>query len=249
MGTMQWLSHFRGSVERERDFDFAQGVHLDPAVREPVMQALSFFQRALSTPGMDLRSKVRRNASAEYVECTDLYVEEKNLHADLLARLLWAAGEEPGRRNLPDFLFRRVRRRLPWQPEIVVLLTAEIVMVPVMRVISNHVRDPLVKDIADSILFDQSFHIGFHLDHLRGEMQRLGSLSNVAVQAAWAGMFTSALTVLLRECHPLFDAIGYSRLTCWTDAWHLFSTVQAGLNGSDHLNSLIGRDPRIRFAI
>lgn len=249
MGTMQWLSHFRDSATRERSFDFAQGVTLEPAVREPVMAALSFFQRALSTPGMDLRTKVRNGGSPEYVECVDLYVAEKNAHADLLARVLWAAGEQPGRRNVPDFVFRRVRRRLPWQPEIMVLLTAELVMVPVLRVIANHTRDPLVTEVVESILYDQSFHIGFHLDHLRDELRGFGSLSNVGLQAAWSAMFTSALTVLLRECHGLFDAIGYSRLTCWTDAWHLFSTVQAGLHGSDHLNSVIGRDSRIRFAI
>lgn len=249
MGTMQWLSHFRDSVERERAYDFGQGVSLEPAIREPVMGALAFFQRALSTPGMDLRSKVRRGCSAEYVECIDLYVQEKSLHADALAKLLWAAGEEPGRRNVADFMFRRLRRRFDWQPELLVLLTGEIVMVPVMRVISNQVKDPLVKAVVDDILYDQSFHIGFHLDHLRTEVGKLGSLGNVAMQAAWASLFTSALSVLLRECHPLFDAVGYSRLTCWTDAWHLFSTVQAGLNGSDHLNSMLSRDSRIRFAL
>lgn len=249
MGTMQWLSHFRDSSERERSYDFGQGVDLDPSMREAVMQALGFFQRALSTPGMDLRSKVRRSCSPEYIECIDLYVKEKSIHADLLAQLLWAAGEEPGRRNVPDFLFRRLRRRLDWQPELLVLLTGELVMVPVMRVISNHVRDPLVKAVVDEILYDQSFHIGFHLDHLREEVRKQGSLGNVAMQAAWSGLFTSTLGVLLRECHPLFDALEYSRLTCWTDAWHLFATVQAGLNGSDHLNSLLSRDQRIRFAI
>lgn len=249
MGTMQWLSHFRDSVERERTYDFGQGVSLDPAIREPVMGALSFFQRALSTPGMDLRTKVRRGCPDEYIECIDLYVREKSHHADALAQLLWAAGEEPGRRNVADFMFRRLRRRLDWQPELLVLLTGELVMVPVMRVISNHVKDPLVKAVVDDILFDQSFHIGFHLDHLRAEVRKLGSLGNVAMQATWASLFTSALSVLLRECHPLFNAIGYSRLTCWTDAWHLFATVQAGLNGSDHLNSLLMRDSRIRFAL
>lgn len=249
MGTMQWLAHFRDSSERPRVREISATLDLEPALRAPIVQTLTFFQRALSTPGMDLRSKVRRSCPDEYVECIDYYVREKNVHADMLARVIWALGGEPERRNMPDFVFRRVRRRLDWQPELLVLLTAEMVMVPVMRVIANHVREPEIKAVIEDILLDQAFHIGFHLDHLRTEVRSLSSMGNVAMQAAWSSMFAAALTVLLRECHPFFDAVGYSRLTCWTDAWHLFATVQTGLNGSDHLNSLLMRDPRLRFAL
>lgn len=249
MGTMQWLAHFRDSAERTRVREISQTLTLKPALRAPIVQTLTFFQRALSTPGMDLRSKVRRSCDEAYVECVDHYVREKNVHADMLARVIWALGGEPERRNMPDFVFRRIRRRLDWQPELLVLLTGEMVMVPVMRVIANNVGDPEIKAVIEDILVDQAFHIGFHVDHLRTEVGALSSMSNVAVQVAWASMFSSALIVLLRECHPFFDAVGYSRLTCWTDAWHLFATVQAGLNGSDHLNSLLMRDPRLRFAL
>jgi len=249
MGTMQWRAHFRDSVERPRTYDFEQGIQLDPDVKMPLIGALRFFQRGLNSAGLDLRTKVRKNCSPEYIECIDLYVREKSIHAELLAQLLWAGGAEPGRRNVPDFLYRRLRRRLQWQPELVALLTGELVMLPVMRVIANQAKDPLVAAVVNDIIYDQSFHIGFHLDHLREEVRKLSAMQNVGVQALWASFFASSLTVLLAECHPFFDAIAYPRLTCWTDAWNLFSLVQGGLNGSDHLNSNLMRDGRIRFAL
>lgn len=249
MGTMQWRAHFRDSVERPRAYDFEQGIQLDADVREPLMGALRFFQRGLNSAGLDLRTKVRANCSPEYIECIDLYVREKAIHAEMLAQLLWAGGSQPGRRNVPDFLYRRLRRRLPWQPELVALLTGELVMLPVMRVIGNQAKDPLVQAVVNDIVYDQSFHIGFHLDHLRYEIRKQRSVANVAIQGVWASFFASSLTILLAECHPFFDAIEYPRLTCWTDAWNLFALVQAGLNGSDHLNSNLMRDGRIRFAI
>src|SRR6056297_1966059 len=114
MGTMQWRAHFRDSVDRERGFDWEGGVQLDPTSREPVVVALQHIQRALSSPGLNLRTKVRRNCSREYAECIDLYVREKGIHADLLAQLLWEMGEEPSKRFWADFLFRRFRRRFGW---------------------------------------------------------------------------------------------------------------------------------------
>lgn len=249
MGTMQWRAHFKESVQRERHYDFEAGVDLPPSVKSALMIGLKFFQRALNTSGYDLRTKVRKDCSPEYIECIDLYVQEKSIHADVLAKLLWAAGEQPGRRNVPDFVFRRIRRRLHWHPELIALLTGEIVMVPVLQVIANNVKDPLVNAVISDILFDQSFHIGFHIDHLADEVRAMSSMANVAMQGAWAAAFAAALTVELRECHELFDQIRYPRLTCWTDAWNLFAAVQAGLNGSDHLNAQLSRDKRIRFAL
>ena len=249
MGTMQWLGHLRDSVQRERDMDFTRGVTLSEPARAATLRALQFFQRGLSSPGMNLRSKVRQGCPEEYIECIDLYVREKGIHADLLARLIWAMGGEPGKRNVPDFVFRRFRRRFGWTAEIMVLLTAEMVMAPVLRVMVNHVDDPLVRDVVSSILADQAWHIGFHIDHLRPEVRAMSGVENFALQAAWGALFTTTLTVLLAECEPLFESIGYSRLTCWTDAWNLFAQVQTGLNGSDHLNAILSRDPRIRFAL
>ena len=249
MGTMQWLVHFQDSVSRARSFDFTRPLELEPFQREPLLQTLGFFHRAINTPGIDLRTKIRKGSPKEYVECVDLYVREKGIHAELLAQLIWRLEGEPSRRNAPDFLFRRLRRRLPWQPELLVLLTGELVMVPVLRVIANAVADPLTKEVLQSILQDQAFHIGFHLEHLKGEVRGLGSMGNVAMQTVWAGFFSSVLGVLLAECHDMFDALGYSRLTCWTDAWHLFAQVQVGLNGSQHLNPILMHDGRLRFAI
>lgn len=249
MGTMQWLVHFQDSVARPRNFDFSRPLELEPYQRGPLLQALGFFHRAINTPGIDLRTKIRKNAPVEYVKSVDLYVREKGIHAELLAQLIWRLEGEPARRNVPDFMFRRLRRRLPWQQELAVLLTGELVMVPVLRVIANSVTDPLTKEVIQSILADQAFHIGFHLEHLKMEVRQLGSLGNVAMQTVWSSFFASMLGVLLTECHDMFDALGYSRLTCWTDAWHLFAQVQVGLNGSNHLNPILMHDGRLRFAL
>lgn len=249
MGTMQWIEHFRTSVARPRTFDWSGGVALPPEVAGPVLRSLQTFQRGLSSPGVDLRSKVRRGADPDYAVAVDLYVQEKNVHADLLAHLLWAAGSQPEGRRWPDFFFRRLRRRFDWAPEMLILLTAEMASMPWFRTLSNRVEDPLVRAVLEGILQDQAFHIGFHIDHLRPEMERRGGRERVMLQHAWGTFFSGTLMVLIQDNGPVFDALDHERIAYWTDAWNLFAQVQSGLHGSRNLGALLGRDPRIRFAV
>lgn len=249
MGTMQWKAHFRNSLAREREFDWSAGIALASDERGPVVDALQTFQRGLSSPGLNLRSKVRANCDRDYAECVDLYVREKSVHADLLANCLWELDAAPTKRHAADFVFRRFRRRFEWTRELLVLLTAEMTAMPVLRIMANNVSDPLLKDVLESILRDESFHLGFHIDQLRPVMQQRTSAENVAIQAAWGGLFTSSLTWAMTDLKGLFEAYDYSRLAFWTDAWNLFAQVQTGINGSEHLNAMLSRDPRLNFAL
>lgn len=249
MGTMQWLNHFHGSATRPRDVDWEQGVQVDPAILEPVLRSLQSFQRGLTSPGTNLRTKVRKSCPPEYAECVDLYVGEKAIHAELLMKLIWALGGEPARRAWPDFFFRRTRRRLDWTRELMLLLTAEMASMPFFRILANQVGCPLINDVIEIIIEDQAYHLGFHIDHLREAMAGRDGMEKLAVQQAWGAMFGSTLMVVMADNREVFEALDYPKMTYWTDAWNLFAQVQTGLTGSAHLNALISRDPRISFAL
>lgn len=249
MGTMQWLNHFRASTTRPREIRWDQGIQLDADVAGPVIHSIQTFQRGLTSPGINLRTKVRKACPAEYAECIDLYVAEKSIHADFLMRVLWAAGSEPAKRAWPDFLFRRFRRRFDYTRELMVLLTVEMATVPFFRILANQVGCPLITDVIEEILEDQAYHIGFHIDHLRDALAERDNLEKLAVQQLWGSMFASTLTVVMADNRSVFRALDYPKLTYWTDAWNLFAQVQTGLTGSAHLNALISRDPRISFAL
>ncbi len=246
---MQWMHHFRASVDRPRTIDFTQGVRLPDRLREPVLSSIQTFQRGLTSPGLRLRTKVRKSCSREYAECVDLYVAEKAIHADLLMRVLWEAEDEPAKRAWSDFLFRRLRRRFDYTKELMVLLTVEMASVPFFRILANQVGCPLITDVIEDILEDQSYHLGFHIDHLREVMQSKGGLEKLAIQQAWGAMFVSTLAVVMADNREVFEELDYPKLSYWTDAWNLFAQVQTGLFGSSHLNTVLGRDPRINFVI
>jgi len=249
MGTMQWREHFASSVRRDRRVSWDIGVHLPEPVREPVLASLQTFQRGLTSPGMHLRTRVRQQCPAEYADCVDLYVQEKNIHAELLAQLLWRTGSEPTRRAMIDFAFRRVRRRFDWAREMMILLTAEMASMPFFRVLSSSIDDAVTRQVLESIMADQSYHLGFHIDHLRPELEERDNMERLVLQQAWSAMFGSLLGVIMVDNRDVFRALGYERLTYWTDAWNLFAQVQSGLTGSPHLASVIGRDPRLKFAL
>ncbi len=246
---MQWLSHFKDSVSRERDIDWSQSLSIAGDEKDAIVASLRTFQRGLSSPGLNLRAKVRRNGAEEYAECIDLYVQEKGVHADLLARLLFASGATPGSRNVADFVFRHARRRFNWAPELMVLLTAEMASVPFFRILANQVDDPLLTSVLESILYDQSYHLGFHIDHLRQEMNERNNWEVLALQHGWGAMFSATLGVVMTDNRRVFSALGYEKLSYWTDAWNLFAQVQTGLNGSEYLSALLTRDPRLRFVL
>lgn len=249
MGTMQWLNHFRASVSRPRDIDWDQGIRLEPELAGPVIRSVQTFQRGLTSPGVNLRTKVRRSCPPEYAECIDLYVAEKAIHADMLIRVLWAAGSEPAKRAWPDFLFRHFRRRFDYTRELMVLLTVEMATMPFFRILANQVGCPLITDVAESILEDQAYHVGFHIDHLREALGGRDNLEKLGVQQVWATMFSTTLSVVMADNRAVFQALDYPKLSYWTDAKNLFAQVQTGLTGSAHLNALLSRDPRISFAL
>lgn len=249
MGTMQWMQHFEASVSRHRDIRWEQGVQLDPALAEPVLQSLQTFQRGLTSPGIHLRTKVRQTCPREYSECVDLYVAEKAVHADLLMKVLWEAGSGPAKRAWSDFLFRRVRRRFDYTKELMVLLTVEMASMPFFRILANQVGCPLITDVIEEILEDQAYHVGFHIDHLREALEGRGGIEKLAIQQFWGGIFATSLSVVMADNREVFEALDYPKLSYWTDARNLFAQVQTGLFGSPHLNTVLGRDPRIQFAI
>lgn len=249
MGTLQWREHLDSSVRRERRIQWQLGVTLEAQLRDPVIASLQLFQRGLTSPGVDFRTKIRRACPRELADCVDLYVQEKAVHSELLCRWLWEADSAPTRRHVVDFAFRHFRRRFDWAREMGLLLTAEMVSMPYFRVLSNHVADPVTRQVLESILADQAYHLGFHIDHLRPELQQRSSSERFFIQQAWGVAFTSALGVVITSNREVFDALGYDRLTFWTDAWNLFAQVQTGLCGSQHLSSVLSRDPRLKFAL
>jgi len=249
MGTLQWRDHFHSSLRRERTIQWTLGVRLDASIAAPVLTSLQVLQRGLSSPGIDLRTKVRKVHSREYAECIDAYVLEKQIHSELLSKLLWEAGSEPAKRAWVDFFFRHFRRRFDWLPELAILLTAEMVSMPFFRVVCNNVDCPVVRQVLESIMADQSYHLGFHIDHLRPEIASRSPLERLAIQQAWSAFFSAALSLLIASNRAVFSALEYDRLAFWTDAWNLFAQVQTGLNGSRHLASVLGRDPRLKFAL
>jgi hypothetical protein len=246
---MQWMAHFEESVHRQREVPWERGIQMPDHVRQPVIDSLRVFQRGLTSSGIDLRSKVRQNCDPDYARCIDLYVQEKNVHAELLMRWLWDAGSEPTKRVLLDFGFRRFRRRFDWLRELMVILSAEMASMPFFRVLANSIDDPVTVGVLESILADQAYHLGFHIDTLREQLQHRSRWERLAQQQAWAAMFTGTLSAVLVETSDVFDALEYDRLAFWTDAWNLFAQVQSGLSGSQHLAPLLSRDPRIRFTL
>lgn len=249
MGTMQWLAHFEQSLARPRDVAWDAGVHLDARLHEPVLASIASFQRGLTSPGLHLRTKVRASCAPEYARCVDLYVQEKTVHAEMLMRLLWEAGGEPRKRAMSDFVLRRVRRRADWIWEIMVILTAEVASSPFFRVLANNVDDPTIRRTLEHVLEDQAYHLGFHIDHLRPALDERDNVERLALQQAWGAVFTGTLSTILIENRATFQALRYDKLTFWTDAWNLFAQVQTGLNGSQHLAALLGKDPRLKFAL
>jgi hypothetical protein len=249
MGTLQWREHLDSSVRRERRIQWQLGVDLDAELRAPVVESLQLFQRGLSSPGIDFRTKIRRSCPRELAQCVDLYVAEKAIHSDLLCRWLWEAGAEPAKRHVVDFAFRHFRRRFDWAREMGLLLTAEMVSIPFFRVLSSQVDDTVTRQVLESILADQAYHLGFHIDQLRPALAERGTAERFVIQQAWGGAFTSALGIVIGTNRAVFGALDYDPLCYWTDAWNLYAQVQTGLFGSQHLAGVIGRDPRLKFAL
>jgi hypothetical protein len=214
MNSRAWLSYYQRNADTWTEPEWHVPSPLDPKMKSALALSLSHFQLGESGGGNFLIAQARKQApeDAAYHQALELFIAEEQAHSVLLEQLVHRFGGETIKRHWTHSLFRLVRRAFGLNFELQVLVIAELVGTAYYRLLHARTRDPILEQICDRILRDESRHIEFHADWLGDLQLRLLPLE----RAAWSAQF-----------QILF---GFAAQIAWVD--HQCCLVATGANRS-----------------
>lgn len=207
---MRWLTYFEENRNRSRRIPWESGISLDPTLLDPLLSSLRRFQLGESGDGVHLIRRARATGDADYAACALLFVAEEMRHAEWMKRVLDMFGVDSLRSHWTDVAFLLVRRAMGLHTELMAFLAAEMIGLHYFRMLRDGVRDPLLRAMFGEIVEDESGHISFHADRLRGWYQGLPSALRLFPRLFMRGLYEIATLVVLFDHRRLLRALDIS---------------------------------------
>jgi hypothetical protein len=165
-----WCLFFERNEGRGLPLPWAAGAGLTEAERAALGPSLQDFQLGESSEGHCFRRSARGYADAvgdpDYARAVDLFIAEEGRHSRLLGRFLNAAGLPTLTRSWTDCVFRLLRRNMPLEVVLSVLLTAEMIAMAYYRAVHDASGSPLLRRLCAQLLRDERQHLRFHSERL-----------------------------------------------------------------------------------
>lgn len=213
MNTASWIHYFETNTSLNRALPLPDAPSLlSDGVRKPLAESLAVFQLGESGGGTRLRRYAREVAPLEnfrgYQRAVDLFIEEEQSHAQLLARVVQHLGGTLLEKQWTNSVFRHLRGILNLEFAIQVLLTAELVAEVYYGTLYLRVGDPVVRRVSHKILRDEMRHLAFQREFLS---ERLASFPGFGLwlwQRQFAFIHALTLAVVVWDHRACFRALG-----------------------------------------
>ena len=161
----EWLEFFRENDKHRLQIDFSKEPALPSDIKALILPSVSAFQIGEHSDGLHLIKISEAFASKfdepTYPEVMKLFIREENFHSSYLGEFM-RYHELPLRKsNFLDRTFRRLRRRSDLRPEVVTLVTSEIIALSYYSALSDATDSPALKRICAQMLHDELPHVIF----------------------------------------------------------------------------------------
>ncbi len=227
MTSSEWLAYFQSNVQKPQDMPWDLHAQLTPEQRKALLPSLKAFQRGEGSEGTNLTMNAKRygevTGDMDYAACIALFIREEQKHAAFLALYLRDLGEPCLISTWTDKVFRRLRKGVPLEPSLTVLLTAEIMAMTYYPAVSRAVECPLLRQICARIEADESKHLQFQSEWI-GKLRREYSVPRRWVwKMGHRFLYTGTMLVVWLTYSPAFRAGGHTFWSylkaCWTAFW------------------------------
>ena len=222
-----WLNYFEHNREHRRDIPWQPQLNVSPDVVQPFIRSLQRFQIGESGEGRHLRAAANITGDPAYIKAIDLFIEEEQEHARLMAEILQRLDAPLLTSHWSDGCFILLRRVFRLNQELMVLLTPEIIAKRYFRMVHDRIGDESIKAVCAQILHDEEGHVAFHVDYLRGALAKLSLPGRLILRAAWRVLFRLSSLVVLLDHRSLLTACGVSTASFWWDCELMFDDVAA----------------------
>ena len=201
----EWLEFFRENDKHRLQIDFSQETTLSDETKALILPSISAFQVGEHSDGLHLLKAAEAFASLfdepAYPNVMKLLIKEENFHSSYLGEFMRYHDLPLRKNNFLDRTFRRLRRCSDLRPEVVTLVTAEIIALSYYSALSDATDSPALKRICAQMLHDELPHVIFQsytLGHfkvsrwLKLQRQFLMRAATLAVWTAYGKLFRAA---------------------------------------------------------
>ncbi|WP_314021044.1 hypothetical protein [Mogibacterium diversum] len=161
----EWLEFFRENDKHRLQIDFSNETALPSDIMALILPSISAFQIGEHSDGLHLikvsEAFASKFAEPTYPEVMKLFIREENFHSSYLGEFMRYHGLPLRKSNFLDRTFRRLRRRSDLRPEVVTLVTAEIIALSYYSALSDATDSPVLKRICAQMLHDELPHVIF----------------------------------------------------------------------------------------
>ena len=166
----EWCRFFEQNGANGLPLPWERGAELTDEERDAIGSSLQDFQLGESSEGTYFRRSAQVYADAigdpEYARAIDLFIREEGRHSRVLGAYLDLAGLPRLEKSWTDGVFRRLRRNMPLEVVISVLLTAEMIAMAYYRAMHDATKSPLLRRLCAQLLRDERMHLKFHCEQL-----------------------------------------------------------------------------------
>ena len=213
MNSTEWLNYYQQNSLNHTEPQWHVPCPLALPMQRALARSLSHFQLGESGEGNFLLACAAREApyDAAYHEALGLFIAEEQEHARLLTHLVHRFGGQKIRRHWTHSLFRFVRRALGLNFELQVLVIAELVGTAYYRLLRARAHDPVLQQVCDQILHDETGHIYFHADWLGTSQLCFLPLERQPWRARFKILFALAARIAWLDHRDCLESVGVNR--------------------------------------
>jgi hypothetical protein len=235
MNSLEWLKYYRNNSRDRIEPEWHLPCPLERVTQRTLARSLSHFQLGETGHGTFLLKRAAAQApdDAAYHEALKLFIAEEQEHARLLECLVRRFAGETIRRHWTHILFRLVRRTLGLNFELQVLVIAELVGTAYYRLLHARSRDPVLEQVCNRILRDETFHVDFHADWLAESHLWFLPLERALWHAQFQILFGVATHVAWFDHRHCLEIIGGSRREFFREARRECIHFLRGLDSGD----------------
>ncbi|WLD76173.1 hypothetical protein QU661_07805 [Mogibacterium neglectum] len=201
----EWMEFLRENDKHRLQIDFSNETNLPADIKALILPSVSAFQIGEHSDGIHLLKAAegfaRKFNEPTYPEVMKLFIREENFHSSYLGEFMRYYELPLRKSNFLDKTFRRLRRRSDIRPEVVTLVTAEIIALSYYSALSDATNSPALKRICAQMLHDELPHVIFQsytLGHFKQgrclKLQRrlLMRATTLAVWTAYGKVFRAS---------------------------------------------------------
>lgn len=231
----KWLNYYLHNRTHRLPVPWERGIQVEPRLRAPLIRSLQKFQIGESGEGRRLRAHAAKTKDPAYIEAINLFIQEEQEHARLMAEILKRLDAPLLTGDWTDHCFMFMRRCFGLHQELLVLLLPEMIARRYFLALRNGTSDPVLRTVFEQILRDEDGHVAFHVEYLRRAFERLSFSQRIAAQVVWRLLFRGACLVVMLDHRAILKACGVRPAEFWRDCGRIFDETAAGIFSPAHV--------------